>query len=166
MTRLRSLVHIGLTGSRWLLPWISILLVSAAMTFAMNGALTGSWATPYWWPAVAIASPPSEGRAADTVAYEQAVRENHHHQTRGDLFAMRRLIWRQVTSCCYGCRRGSRCQPFRLLSRSRSPPRARVHHWQTLRPFAGLRAARTTPTPIRFVERSAGPGDALFGRSY
>jgi hypothetical protein len=73
MTGLRSLVHIGLTGSRWLLPWMSILLASAAMTFAMNGALTGSWATPHWWPAVAIASPPSEGRAADTVAYEQAL---------------------------------------------------------------------------------------------
>ena len=75
MTRLRSLVHVGLMGSRWLLPWICILLVSAAMTFAMNGALTGSWATPYWWPAVAIASPASEVHATDTVAYEKAVRD-------------------------------------------------------------------------------------------
>ncbi len=75
MTGLRSLVHVGLTGRRWLLPWMSLLLVSAAMTYAMIGALNGSWATPYWWPAVAIASPASEGRAADTVAYEKAVRD-------------------------------------------------------------------------------------------
>jgi hypothetical protein len=75
MTGLRSLVHVGLTGSRWLLPWMSILLVSAALTYAMNGALTGSWATPYWWPAVAIASPPSAVHATDTVAYEEAVRD-------------------------------------------------------------------------------------------
>jgi hypothetical protein len=47
MTGLRSLVHFGLTGSRWLLPWMSILLVSAALTYTMNGALTGSWATPW-----------------------------------------------------------------------------------------------------------------------
>jgi hypothetical protein len=77
MTGLRSVVHVGLTGSQWLLPWITILLVSAAMTFAMNGALTGWWATPYWWPAVAVASPPSEVRATDTAAYEQAVRDLH-----------------------------------------------------------------------------------------
>jgi hypothetical protein len=75
MTGLRSLVHIGLTGRGWLLPWMSLLLVSAAMTYAMIGAFNGSWATPYWWPAVAIASPASEGRAAETMAYEQAVRD-------------------------------------------------------------------------------------------
>ena len=46
---------------------MSILLASAAMTFAMNGALTGSWATPYRWPAVAIAPPASEVRANDTL---------------------------------------------------------------------------------------------------
>ena len=40
MTGLRSLVHVGLAGSRWLLPWMSILLVSAAIAYAMNGALT------------------------------------------------------------------------------------------------------------------------------
>jgi hypothetical protein len=75
MTGLRSLMHVGMTGSRWLLPLISILVVSAALTFAMNGALTGSWATPYWWPAVASASPAPEARATDTVAYEKAVRD-------------------------------------------------------------------------------------------
>ncbi len=75
MTGLRSLVHVGLTGSRWLLPWICILLVSTAMTLAMNGALTGVWATPHWWPAVAIASPAAEVRATDAAAYEKAVRD-------------------------------------------------------------------------------------------
>ena len=75
MTGLRSLVHGGLLGTRWLLPWIGILLVSAALTSAMTGALTGRWATPYWWPAVAVVSPVSEGRATDAVAYEQAVRD-------------------------------------------------------------------------------------------
>jgi hypothetical protein len=73
VTGLRSLAHAGLMVSRWLLPWMSVLLVSAAITFAMNGALTGSWATPYWWPVVASASPASQGRVTDTVAYEKAV---------------------------------------------------------------------------------------------
>jgi hypothetical protein len=75
MTGLRSLVHVCLTGSRWLLPWMSIMLVSAALTYAMNGALTGAWATPYWWPAVAVVRPGADIRAADKVAYEKAVRE-------------------------------------------------------------------------------------------
>ena len=74
MSGLRSLVHVGLTGSRWLLPWMSMLLVSAALTYAMNGALNGSWATPYWWPAVSIA-PPAAEVATDTVAYDKAVRD-------------------------------------------------------------------------------------------
>ena len=42
MTVLRSLVPVGLTGSQWLLPWMSILL-GAVMTYAMIGALNGSW---------------------------------------------------------------------------------------------------------------------------
>ena len=50
MTVLRSLVHVGLTGSRWLLPWMSLLLASAAMTYAMIGALNGWWATPTGGP--------------------------------------------------------------------------------------------------------------------
>jgi hypothetical protein len=75
MTGQRPLMHVGVTGRQWLLPWMGILLVVAAMTYAMIGAFNGSWATPYWWPAVAIASPASEGRAADTMAYENAVRD-------------------------------------------------------------------------------------------
>ena len=75
MRGLHSLMHVGLTGRQWLLPWMSILLVSAAMTYAMIGAFNGSWATPYWWPAIAIASPASEVHATDTVAYETAVRD-------------------------------------------------------------------------------------------
>ena len=75
MTGLRSLVHVGFMGSRWLLPWMSILLVSAALTYAMIEALTGSWATPYWWPAVTIAPPASEVDPTDTVAHTEAVRD-------------------------------------------------------------------------------------------
>src|SRR6266496_3017397 len=75
MTGLRSLVHVGLVGSRWLLPWMSIVLVSAAMAYAMNGSLKGSWATPYWWPAVANAPPAPDVRATDTVAFDSAVRD-------------------------------------------------------------------------------------------
>ena len=41
--------------------------------WTMTGALTGSWATPYWWPAVASASPASEARATESAAYEKAV---------------------------------------------------------------------------------------------
>ena len=75
MTGLRSLVHVGLAGRRWFLPWMSLLLVSAAMAYAMSGALKGAWATPYWWPAVAVASQASADSVAETMAYEQAVRE-------------------------------------------------------------------------------------------
>jgi hypothetical protein len=75
MTELRSLVHVSLIGSRRLLPWMSILLASVALTYAMNGALTGSWATPYWWPAVTTAPAVSEVRATDTVAYEKSLRD-------------------------------------------------------------------------------------------
>jgi hypothetical protein len=75
MTGLRWLAHVGLVGSRKLLHWMSILLLSIALTYAINEALTGSWATPYWWPAVAIASRVSEGRVADTVAYQKAVED-------------------------------------------------------------------------------------------
>ena len=75
MTGLRSLVHVGLTGSRRLMPWISILLVLAALTYAMNEALTASWATPSSWPSAAIASPASDVRATDAVANEKAVRD-------------------------------------------------------------------------------------------
>jgi hypothetical protein len=75
MTGLRSLVHFGLTGSRKLLPWMTILLVSATLTYAMNGALTGASSTPYWWPALSSAPAVSEVRATDTVAYEKALRD-------------------------------------------------------------------------------------------
>ena len=75
MTGLRSLVHVGLTGRHWLLPWLSILFVSAVMTYAMTGALHGWWASPDWWPAVAVASPAAEDHATDTAANEQAVRD-------------------------------------------------------------------------------------------
>ena len=40
MTGVRSLKHVGLIASRWMLPWIAILLVSATVTYAINGALT------------------------------------------------------------------------------------------------------------------------------
>src|SRR5438045_1756023 len=75
MTGLRSQMHVDWSVSRRLLPWLGILLRSAATTFAMTGALTGSWATPYWWPAVASASPASEARATESAAYEKAVRD-------------------------------------------------------------------------------------------
>jgi hypothetical protein len=68
MTELGSLVHVGLTGSRRLLPWISILLVSAALTYAMNGALTGSWEIPYERPTVSIAPAAGDLSAPETFA--------------------------------------------------------------------------------------------------
>ena len=75
MTGRRWLVQVGVTGSRWVLPWLSILVVVMAVTCAMNGALTGSWATPNWWPALAIASSDAQGRSAERQAYETAVRD-------------------------------------------------------------------------------------------
>ena len=75
MTGLRSLMHVGLTGSRWLLPWISVMFVSAALTCAMTIAPAGSGATPYWWPARFIQPAPSDVRATDSVATENAVRD-------------------------------------------------------------------------------------------
>jgi hypothetical protein len=68
-------MHIGLIASRQMLPWIAILLVSAAVTYAINGGLTSSSATPYGWPAVSTAPRPPEIAAVDVRAYETAVRD-------------------------------------------------------------------------------------------
>ena len=75
MRRSGALVRVGLRRSKWLLAWIGVLLVSAAIAYAMNGALTGSWATPAWWPAVSLAPTPAQARATEIVANERAVRD-------------------------------------------------------------------------------------------
>ena len=41
MTRSAALARIGLSSGRWLLPWIAILLVSAALGYAMSSAIAG-----------------------------------------------------------------------------------------------------------------------------
>jgi hypothetical protein len=43
MTRPRQFARIGLGSVRWLLPWISVLLVSVSLASATNAAVTGSW---------------------------------------------------------------------------------------------------------------------------
>ncbi len=45
MTRTCALVHVCLRSGRWLLPWMSVLVVSAALAYAMNTAVTVSHAT-------------------------------------------------------------------------------------------------------------------------
>lgn len=72
MKRSGALVRAGLRRSKWLLPWIGVLLVSATFAYAMNGALSGSWATPSWWPAVSFAAMTSPAHATETVADENA----------------------------------------------------------------------------------------------
>ena len=42
MTRPRGFARIGLGSVRWLLPWMSVLLVSVSLASATNGAVTGS----------------------------------------------------------------------------------------------------------------------------
>jgi hypothetical protein len=44
--RTPALVHSGLRNGRWLLPWLSVLLVSAALTYAVNTAVIDSRVTP------------------------------------------------------------------------------------------------------------------------
>lgn len=75
MTGVRSLLHIGSAGSRWLLPLMGILLISATLTYAMNSALTGSRATAYGWPPASIAQTAAEVGATDAFAREKAVRD-------------------------------------------------------------------------------------------
>ena len=75
MTGLRSLIHVGLTGSRWLLPLMGILLISVTLTYAMNGTLTASRATAYGLPVASVAPTAGEVRAIDGLAYEKAVQD-------------------------------------------------------------------------------------------
>jgi len=42
VSRLVVLLHDCLRGGRWLLPWISMLLVSVSLAYAMNDAVSGS----------------------------------------------------------------------------------------------------------------------------
>ena len=79
MTGVGSLKHVGLIASRWMLPWIAILLVSATVTYAINGALTSSSATPYGWHALSTAPAAPQVDAIDVGAYENAVREFPEH---------------------------------------------------------------------------------------
>jgi hypothetical protein len=75
MTGTRSLMHVGLVASRWILPLIGILLVSATVAYAISGGLTGSSATPYGWPAASTASPVREVRGIDPSAADDAMRD-------------------------------------------------------------------------------------------
>src|SRR3954454_23670120 len=75
MTGVRSLKHACLIASRWMLPWIILLLVSASVTYAINVALTSRSATPYGWPALSSAPTAPRVDAIDVRAYENAVRE-------------------------------------------------------------------------------------------
>ena len=44
MTGSRTFVPVGLRRLKCVLPWIGVLLVSSSFAYALNGALTGSWA--------------------------------------------------------------------------------------------------------------------------
>lgn len=45
MSRSSALARASLSGGRWLLPWLSVLLVSASLAFAMSTTMSGSRAT-------------------------------------------------------------------------------------------------------------------------
>ena len=45
MLRSRAPVRVNVRGGRWLLPWISLLLVSVGLAALVNSSLTGSEAT-------------------------------------------------------------------------------------------------------------------------
>jgi hypothetical protein len=42
VTRSHGCARIGLRSARWLLPWLSVLLVSVSLASATNGAVTGA----------------------------------------------------------------------------------------------------------------------------
>ena len=44
MPRSTAQVRTNLRSGRWLLPWLSLLLVSTSLAYAMNGTVTGLWA--------------------------------------------------------------------------------------------------------------------------
>jgi len=78
MTGLRALVLVGLRRTRWFLPWIGVLLVSATFAYAMNGALTGSWTIAYRPSTVWIAPRAADLPAPDVLAGGDAARDRGH----------------------------------------------------------------------------------------
>jgi hypothetical protein len=41
MTHSLALVQVGLRIGRWILPWVAVVLVSATLAYAINGAIAG-----------------------------------------------------------------------------------------------------------------------------
>jgi hypothetical protein len=73
MTGLRPLANFTVGTSRWLLPWIAILLVSVAGAYGPNAALAGSSATQYGWTSVSTSPPATDAAALDDRANEHAM---------------------------------------------------------------------------------------------
>jgi hypothetical protein len=73
MTGLRPLVCFFVGTSRWLLPWIAILLVSAAAAYGLSAALARSSSTQYGWASVTSTPTAREAAAFDDRANEHAM---------------------------------------------------------------------------------------------
>ncbi len=70
MTRSGGFARISLSSTRWLLPWIAVLLVSVILAYAMNTALDGGASASDRQPVVHAAV--STGEAAVGMALEQS----------------------------------------------------------------------------------------------
>jgi len=73
--RTPALVHSSLRNGRWLLPWFSVLLVSAALTYAVNTAVIDSRVTPDRRVVVSVAPTASDLPAGTAFAAGDDVRD-------------------------------------------------------------------------------------------
>jgi uncharacterized membrane protein len=76
--RTPALVHLSLRNGRWLLPWFSVLLVSAALTYAVNTAVIDSRMTPNRRLVVSVAPAAADLSAENAFAASGDVRAIGH----------------------------------------------------------------------------------------
>jgi hypothetical protein len=70
MTHSLALVQVGLRISRWILPWVAVVFVSATLAYAINGAIPGGTSAGDLRPDVQVAV--SAGEATGPAAVEQS----------------------------------------------------------------------------------------------
>lgn len=70
MTHSPPLVHAGLRIGRWILPWVGVVFVSAAVAYAINGAIAGGSSTGDQRPDVQVAV--STGEATGPAGVERS----------------------------------------------------------------------------------------------
>jgi hypothetical protein len=70
MTHSLALVLVGLRIGRWILPWVAVVLVSAILAYAINGAIAAGFSAGDQRPDVQVAL--STGEATGPAAVERS----------------------------------------------------------------------------------------------